>query len=96
MARIILWMVLNLICLTSPAISEEMRGTFPGKVSEWNGFRCHDFSWNERGAIVVVPKEVASGKPWIWRASFLGHRHGLDVVDRVVQFLLRYSQPSVR
>jgi len=26
--------------------------------------------YNNEGDIVVVPKEIAKGKPWVWRARF--------------------------
>jgi pimeloyl-ACP methyl ester carboxylesterase len=42
----------------------------PGKPSDYHGYQRHDFVVDGCPAIVVVPKEVASGKPWIWRAEF--------------------------
>jgi pimeloyl-ACP methyl ester carboxylesterase len=52
---------------------------WPGKSSEWHGFARHDFPLHDRPAIVVEPKTVAEGRPWIWRARFFGHRPELDI-----------------
>lgn len=49
------------------------------KMSEWNGFARADFQIDGRGCIVVAPKEVATGKPWIWRARFFGHEPQTDI-----------------
>ena len=54
-------------------------GSFPGKKSVWNGFDRYDFELNGRQALVVTPKQVASGKPWIWRARFFGHEPAVDL-----------------
>ncbi len=37
---------------------------------EWNGCARFDFKFKERDAIVVVPKQAAKGRPWIWRPAF--------------------------
>lgn len=52
---------------------------FPGARSEWQGFARYDFSIEGKGAIVVVPKTAAPGKPWLWRGEFFGHRPEPDV-----------------
>ena len=52
---------------------------FPGTKSEWNGFDRYDFEYDTRACIVVVPKETAPGKPWIWRARFFGHEPQTDL-----------------
>lgn len=38
--------------------------------SIWKGYEREDFYVNGREAILVKPKTVAEGKPWIWRAEF--------------------------
>jgi hypothetical protein len=43
----------------------------------WNGFERHDLVVD--AAIVVVPKEAAPGKPWIWRAEFFDHKPDVDL-----------------
>lgn len=39
---------------------------------EWNGYQQIDFNVGGRGALLVVPKNPAPGKPWIWRTEFFG------------------------
>ena len=44
--------------------------TFPGTVSDYHGYTCHDFTVDGCAAKVVEPKQAAPGRPWIWRALF--------------------------
>jgi len=53
---------------------------FPGKRTAWHGYDRYDFELDGRSAIVVTPKQVAPGKPWIWRARFFGDPPGADPV----------------
>ena len=50
----------------------EPNQAFPGEKSILRGYNKYDFICNGRDAIVVVPKKVAPGCPWIWRPAFLG------------------------
>ncbi len=60
--------------LTSPTYSDEdSPGDFPGTVSKWNGFDQFDFKVDNFDCRVVKPRQVAQGRPWIWRARFWGH-----------------------
>ena len=43
---------------------------FPGNHSQWEGCDRYDFVTDGRQATVVVPKNAAPGKPWIWRPAF--------------------------
>jgi lysophospholipase L1-like esterase/pimeloyl-ACP methyl ester carboxylesterase len=52
---------------------------FPGRRSEWNGFDRYDFEFNARPAIVVVPREPLTGRPWAWRGEFFGAFANADV-----------------
>lgn len=47
--------------------------------SDWNGYRCRDFSFEGRSAKIVLPLQAAEGKPWIWRARFFGHEPQADL-----------------
>lgn len=58
---------------------ESAAAPFPGRASEWNGFRRYDFEVDGKPALVVVPERPASGKPWVWHGEFFGHRPALDV-----------------
>lgn len=43
------------------------------------GFQGYDFTFRNRNAKIVVPKNVAAGHPWIWRARFWGHEPQADI-----------------
>jgi lysophospholipase L1-like esterase len=47
--------------------------------SSFFGFTCFDFVRNGRACKVVMPKRVASGHPWVWRARFWGHEPQTDI-----------------
>ncbi len=55
-----------------------------GPKSEWKGFDRYDFTCDGRKCILVLPKQAAPGKPWIWRARFFGHEPQTDtaLLDR--------------
>ncbi len=38
--------------------------------SDWKGYTKQSFDFEGHKAFVVVPKESAAGKPWVWRTSF--------------------------
>jgi len=38
--------------------------------SDWKGYTKQAFEFEGHKAFVVVPKETAPGKPWVWRTSF--------------------------
>ena len=44
--------------------------TWSGKPSQWNGYQRFDFRVADRDCFVVVPKQAAPGRPWVWRARF--------------------------
>ena len=48
-------------------------------VSNFHGYACAEFTFNNRACKVVAPKVVAEGKPWIWRARFWGHEPQTDI-----------------
>lgn len=52
---------------------------FPGKKSAWNGYDRYDFTVADKAAIVVVPKQAAPGKPWLWRGEFFGAFPSADI-----------------
>jgi len=49
------------------------------KTSKWKGYERHDFNVAGRGALLVLPKDPAPGKPWIWRTEFFGVAAQADV-----------------
>jgi pimeloyl-ACP methyl ester carboxylesterase len=52
---------------------------FPGKQSDWHGFRRYDFEVDGKPALVVVPDQPAVGRPWVWHGEFFGHKPAPDV-----------------
>ena len=55
------------------------RIAFPQKISSFYGYRCADFTFNNRNCKVVQPKRAAKGHPWVWRARFWGHEPQADI-----------------
>ena len=51
---------------------------FPGEKSSWEGCDRYDFKVEGRDALVVIPKEAAPGRPWIWRPAFFGAFPSVD------------------
>lgn len=45
---------------------------FTGATNEWSGFERVDFECEDRPATVVVPRQAAPGRPWLWRGEFFG------------------------
>lgn len=52
---------------------------FPGKKSSWNGYDRYDFEVDGKPVLVVVPREAAPGKPWVWHGEFFGHKPAPDI-----------------
>ena len=52
---------------------------FPGVKSAWNGFDRYDFQVDGKSVLVVVPKVIAPGKPWVWHGEFFGHKPNPDI-----------------
>lgn len=52
---------------------------FPGTKSDYHGYDRYDFTVDGCATIVVTPRQVAAGKPWIWRAEFFDHRPEADL-----------------
>jgi sialidase-1 len=47
--------------------------------SDWKGYTKQSFEFEGHKAFVVVPKEAAAGKPWVWRTSFPDFHAEVDV-----------------
>lgn len=65
-------------------------GPFLGIKSQWNGYDRYDFLCDGRKSILVMPKEPAQGKPWVWRARFFGHEPQADLALLARGFHLAY------
>ena len=63
---------------------------FSGVKSLFYSYDRYDFEHNERACIVVVPKKIAEGRPWIWRARFFDDPPQVDVALLEKGFHLAY------
>jgi pimeloyl-ACP methyl ester carboxylesterase len=45
----------------------------------WKGYERHDFLFDGREVIVVLPKVTAKGNPWVWRAEFFDSFPSVDM-----------------
>lgn len=52
---------------------------FPGTRSSWNGYDKYDFEVDGKPALVVVPRNPAPGRPWVWHGEFFGNRPAPDI-----------------
>ncbi|HNS21312.1 MAG TPA: alpha/beta hydrolase [Sedimentisphaerales bacterium] len=52
---------------------------FPGEKSSFYSYDRYDFVYEGRDCIIVAPKAMAEGRPWIWRARFFGHEPQTDI-----------------
>ena len=66
---------LMVLLLGSGSVFAADDAALPEVKGQWYGFD----SYTGDGRIVVVPHEVAEGKPWVWRARFWGHEPQFDI-----------------
>lgn len=58
----------------------ERKDVYPeAKLTSFYGYAASSFTFKGRDAVVVAPKLVAEGKPWVWRARFWGHEPQFDI-----------------
>ena len=67
-----------LLSLAQP-ISAADPAPFAGKQSAWHGYDRFDFPIAGKSVLVVVPKTVAPGRPWVWHGEFFGHKPAPDI-----------------
>ncbi|MBO7707055.1 MAG: alpha/beta hydrolase [Thermoguttaceae bacterium] len=77
-ARLSLLSALFLLSAFAALLSAAER-EYPGTKEDWHGFDCYRFTFEDRAALVVAPKETADGAPWVWRARFFGHEPQADL-----------------
>jgi pimeloyl-ACP methyl ester carboxylesterase len=56
-----------------------MFSTLSAVAAEWNGFEKREFVVDGNRCLLVLPKTVAPGRPWIWRTEFFGHEPQGDI-----------------
>lgn len=49
-----------------------------GVFSDWKGYSKISFAVDGKDCFVIEPKNVAEGKPWVWRARFPGYHSEID------------------
>ena len=72
-------LLLSVSVLFASAAAGADRSPFPGEKSSFHSYDRYDFTRDGRSCIVVAPKTVAKGTPWIWRARFFGHEPQTDL-----------------
>ena len=63
----------------SNALAKNLVDTWPGEKSDFQSFVQFDFVVDELKCLVVTPREIANGRPWVWRARFFGHEPQTDI-----------------
>jgi len=84
---------LALLCLRSLAgFAADARAAakFPGSTTNWQGFERHDFDFEGKSAIVVVPLHPLPGNPWARRGDFFGAYANADAELVAKGFYLVY------
>ena len=77
------------VLMAQPA-TEAPTPAFPGKPSDYKGYDRYDFVVDACPAIVVAPRQVAAGKPWVWRAEFFDAFPQIDLALLAKGFHLAY------
>jgi dienelactone hydrolase len=68
-----------LIALFFLLVPSFLSAQYEGKKGQWNGYDLYEFKCADRGCKIVVPKVIAEGKPWVWRAVFWGHEPQTEI-----------------
>lgn len=68
-----------LLAQACTAAAPEPPPAYPGKASEWNGFRRFDFEVDGKAALIVAPDRELPGRPWVWHGEFFGHKPAPDI-----------------
>ncbi len=82
--------VAALILVMAGAHAAAAEAPLPGKLGNYRGYERHDFVVDGCQTIVVVPKQVAEGKPWVWRAEFFDAFPQIDLALLAKGFHLVY------
>lgn len=65
-----------------------------GEKTSFHGFDQYNFLLEGIACQVVVPKKVADGKPWVWRARFFGHQPQFDIAMLIRGYHVVYCDVS--
>ncbi|WP_397568167.1 GDSL-type esterase/lipase family protein [Schlesneria sp. T3-172] len=69
------WLVMFLV-VALPHFSLQSDSLFGG---QWEGYEKRDIQVDGRNGFLIVPRQAAPGKPWIWRTEFFGHEPQADL-----------------
>ena len=65
--------------LADAAAAQTPTGETEQQKQMWNGFEQLKFKVDSRDCLLVVPKQAAANRPWIWRTEFFGHEPQADL-----------------
>jgi len=65
--------------LLAPLAHAALEKITPAKAPDWNGYEQVNFTVAGKAGLVVKPKHIAAGSPWIWRTEFFGHEPQGDI-----------------
>lgn len=74
----------------SEVFSVDSIDSWPGEKSDFHSFDQFDFEVDELKCRVVTPREIAEGRPWVWRARFFGHEPQTDIALLQYGFHIAY------
>ena len=72
------------------ALLKQYKAAIAPRTSHWNGFEKLDFDVAGRAALLVKPKQAATGAPWVWRTEFFGHEPQADLALLAKGYHLAY------
>ncbi|MBW8334010.1 MAG: hypothetical protein K0M40_18455, partial [Prolixibacteraceae bacterium] len=94
-ATVIARRIYELVRMKSDSVSHLSKSFTPdAKPFNFYGFQAYDFTFKNRNAKIVVPKLVAPGYPWVWRARFWGHEPQTDIALLERGFHIAYCDVS--
>ena len=80
----------GVLSASSVAVQAAPDQLFPGQHSHYRGYERYDFSVDGCPATVVVPRQPAADKPWVWRAEFFDAFPQVDLALLAKGFHLVY------
>ncbi len=79
--------------LAGTGLAQETGNTkspWPGEKSTYVSFDMYSFRIGDMDCKIVVPEKIAEGKPWIWRARFMGHEPQTEKALLELGFFVAY------
>ena len=60
-------------------ITQPEQNTWKGREATFHGYRQVHFQIAGKKAYIVIPKQIAKGRPWVWRARFPSYHAEIDI-----------------